>query len=194
MKIKKASFETTIVDVKKINNTSIPEIAFVGRSNVGKSSLINMITNINRLAKTSSTPGKTKHLNYFLINDDFYIVDLPGYGYHKASKTDEKKWKSLIEDYLTNSKNLMCVFVLLDIRRTPSDLDIQMIDYLYQYNIPFSVIITKSDKISKSQVNILSNKIAINLGLGTSDVIISSSTSKKGKEEILSKIFSYINN
>ena len=187
MKIKDSKFIITVAESDKILATELKEIAFVGRSNAGKSSLINALTNKNTLAKTSSTPGKTKHINYFLINDEFYIVDLPGYGYHQASKSDEARWTKLIEEYLLNSKQLTCVFVLMDIRHKPSVLDKQMLTFLHYYKVPFVIIATKADKLSKSQRFNYANSLANEIGLTGRDIIISSSEEKFGMEEILDK-------
>ncbi|MDD4211015.1 MAG: ribosome biogenesis GTP-binding protein YihA/YsxC [Clostridia bacterium] len=187
MKIKTSKFIITVAESDKILETNLKEVAFVGRSNAGKSSLINALTNKNALAKTSSTPGKTKHINYFLINDEFYIVDLPGYGYHNASKADEQRWTQLIEDYLLKSKRLTCVFVLMDIRHKPSLLDKQMLTFLHYYSVPFVIIATKADKLSKSQRFNYAHSLANAVGLTGRDVIISSSQQKFGMEQILEK-------
>ena len=139
MIIKKSEFVTSLAKIDNYVNLDIPEIAFVGRSNVGKSSLINALTNRNKLAKTSSLPGRTRLVNYFLINDRFMLVDLPGYGFAKASKESQKEWQTLISGYLQCSEDLKIVFVLVDIRITPSELDKQMLEYLYYYNIHFFI-------------------------------------------------------
>ena len=188
MRVKKAKFITTVADAKSILNTNKKEFAFVGRSNAGKSSLINALTNQNMLAKTSSTPGKTKHINYFLLNDEFYIIDLPGYGYHKAGKNTEKKWVKLIDEYLLTSNDLACVFVLMDIRHKPSVLDKQMLTFLHYYQIPFVVVATKADKLSKSQRKNYANKLAQSVGLTLANVIITSSKDKFGMNELLDKM------
>lgn len=151
--------------------TDLPEFAFVGRSNVGKSSLINSLTNAKRLAKTSSTPGLTKMINYFIINNSFYFVDLPGYGFSKTGKTHRKLWSDLIEDYLLSSKQLKLVFLLLDLRRVPSELDLNMLKFLYQYNVPVKIIATKSDKVAKSKVKNYCFELAKNLSVGVADII-----------------------
>lgn len=192
MKIKDAKFVITVAESDKILTSPITEFAFVGRSNAGKSSLINALTNRNMLAKTSRTPGKTKHINYFLINNEFHIVDLPGYGYHKASKAAESKWVKLIDDYLLNSQNLACVFVLMDIRHTPSLLDKQMLAFLHYYQIPFVVIATKADKFSKSQRHIYALKLAQSLGLTINNIIVTSSDEKLGMEIVLQKMEEFL--
>jgi GTP-binding protein len=192
MKIKEVKFVTTVADKKNLLNDNIIEFAFVGRSNAGKSSLINALTNRSKLAKTSSTPGKTKHINYFLLNNAFYLVDLPGYGYHKASKADEKKWVQLIDDYLLNSQNLSCVFVLMDVRHTPSVLDKQMITFLHYYQIPYIVIATKADKVSKTRRHSYASKLAQSVGLTINNIIVTSSEEKLGMDTILQKMASYL--
>lgn len=192
MKIKEAKFVTTVASSDKIIISELKEFAFVGRSNAGKSSLINALTNRNNLAKTSSTPGKTKHINYFLLNDQFYLVDLPGYGYHKASKSAERQWVKLIDDYLLNSQNLSCVFVLMDIRHAPSQLDKQMLSFLHYYQIPFLVIATKADKLSKSQRHIYANTLAQAVALTANNIIITSSEEKSGIDNILKKMETFL--
>ena len=188
MKITSAKFITTVAKASDLLNTQFKEFAFVGRSNAGKSSLINAFTNRTALAKTSSTPGKTKHINYFLINENFYITDLPGYGYHKAGKSEEERWVKLIDEYLLTSKQLSCVFVLMDIRHKPSILDKQMLTFLHYYNIPFMVLATKADKLSKSQRAVYASKLAQEIGLTLNNLIITSSAIKLGLDKIGDKI------
>ena len=154
MKVKNASFVTTVVSGKDLRQDLKNEFAFVGRSNVGKSSLINALTNQNRLAKTSSTPGLTKNINYFSVNNgEFHIVDLPGYGYHRAGKNEEEKWSTLLEEYFLNSPNLKCVFVLVDSRHLLSELDKVMLSFLLYHQIPYLVVATKIDKLKNSEKN-----------------------------------------
>ena len=192
MRITDAKFIITVANSSKILDTDKKEFAFVGRSNAGKSSLINALTNRNMLAKTSSTPGKTKHINYFLLNDAFYLVDLPGYGYHKAGKSENERWAVLMEDYLINAKNLACVFSLMDIRHKPSVLDKEMITFLHYYKIPFIVLATKADKLSKSQRGIYASKLAQELGLTLNNVIITSSEDKLGIQKVENKIEEFL--
>jgi len=169
--------------------SDLPEFAFVGRSNVGKSSLINSLVNMKKLARTSSTPGRTKMVNYFLINDSFYFVDLPGYGYASgASKAHKNLWSSLIEKYLLASKQLKLVFLLVDIRHKPSELDLLMQKFLYINNIPTKIIATKSDKIAKSKVANYILNIAKSLSVGIGDIISFSVFNDKGKEEVFKTI------
>lgn len=185
MIIKSADFIKSIASSGALYDLQLPEFAFVGRSNVGKSSLINSLTNRKKLAKASSTPGRTRLINLFLINKSFYFVDLPGYGFAKASKQEQASWQELIGTYLENSSNLKRVFVLVDIRHTPTDKDLLMLNYLYQYNIPFNIVATKADKLSKSQINKQVLNIANTLNVGFNDIIVSSAIDKKGNDKIL---------
>lgn len=157
---------------------NLPQIAVVGRSNVGKSSLINLLTNNKKMAKTSSTPGRTRLVNYFNIDNKFYIVDLPGYGYAKASKNMTNAWDNVMNDYFIDNDNLKLVFVLLDCRHNPSALDIQMVNYLAENEIPAILILTKVDKLSKSELNKNIANIS-NLLRYNKDMIIPTSSEKK---------------
>ena len=185
MIIKSADFIKSIASSGALYDLQLPEFAFVGRSNVGKSSLINSLTNRKKLAKASSTPGRTRLINLFLINKSFYFVDLPGYGFAKASKQEQASWQELIGTYLENSSNLKRVFVLVDIRHAPTDKDLLMLNYLYQYNIPFNIVATKADKLSKAQINKQVLNIANTLNVGFNDIIVSSAIDKKGNDKIL---------
>ncbi len=178
MIVKKSSFVKSCASRKDFVEGDISEVAFVGRSNVGKSTLINNLLNRKNLAKTSSTPGRTQLINYFLVNDDLHFVDLPGYGYHKAGKGLADKWNDMIGDYLLNSKNLKKVFVLVDIRHEPSALDKEMIKYLSHYALPLNVIATKPDKVKKSQLFKHRKMIASSLALGTENVLIANNEYK----------------
>lgn len=188
MNIKSAVYKTSVVSGDKILNSGKPEFAFVGRSNVGKSSLINNLTNNKNLAKASSTPGKTKMINYFEINNQFMFVDLPGYGYAKVGKSQLDIWSSLIDVYLKNSNDLQTIFVLLDIRHEPSLQDRQMIEYLVYNNLPFMVIATKADKIAKSKIKSYLNIIVKTLNIRQEMIIVSSSQSGLGRDKILNYI------
>ncbi len=149
MNIKKAEFKGVFVDIKQLPEQLLPEIALVGRSNVGKSSLINKLVNRRKLAKSSSTPGKTRTINYYLINDEWHMVDLPGYGYAKVSKTERAKWGKMIEAYLSQREQLKGVFQILDIRHPPSNDDLLMKEWLNHHDIPVLLVATKADKISR---------------------------------------------
>jgi GTP-binding protein len=153
MQINSAKYIISSPDYTKCPAPDKPEYAFIGRSNVGKSSLINMLCNINGLAKTSRTPGKTQLLNHFLANDNFYIVDLPGYGFAKRSLTQRKQWQKMIEDYLRKRENLMNVFILIDSRHSPQKLDIEFVNELGKWKIPFTILFTKADKENQKTVS-----------------------------------------
>ena len=185
MIIKNSEFIKSVADKKNLISDGKNQIAFVGRSNVGKSSLINMLTNNKKLAKTSSTPGLTKLINYFLINKEFYFVDLPGYGYAKGAKDSD--FNKLIEPYFVNNNLLRCVCILVDIRLTPNELDKQMLEFLDYYNTPYLIIATKSDKISNSQIYLSKTKIAKELNINIDNVIITSNKTGFGKTELLQK-------
>lgn len=192
MEIKSAKFETSVASSKDILRNGRSEIAFVGRSNVGKSSLINMLTKNSKLCRTSSTPGRTRLINYFLINDDFYLVDLPGYGYAKASKSEVDGWQSMIEPYLIDNPQLKCVCMLVDSRYEPTAQDKQMLKFLNYYQIPFIIIATKCDKFGKSQIKPQMQKIANYLGVGKDNVFASSGEKMIGRFEILNKLDQFL--
>ena len=192
MEIRSAEFATSVADAKKMLCDGKQEIAFVGRSNVGKSSLINMLTKKNKLAKTSSTPGRTRLINYFLINDDFYFVDLPGYGYAKASKSMVEGWQGMIEPYLVENPQLKLVCMLVDSRYEPTAQDKQMLKFLNYYRIPFIIIATKCDKFGKSQIKPQMAKIANYLGVGKENVFASSGEKLIGRNDILAKFDQFI--
>ena len=194
MIIKSAIYKTSVVEADKLLNDGLPEFAFVGRSNVGKSSLINMLCGKSSLAKASATPGKTKMINYFDINSSFRFVDLPGYGYAKVGKSHLDVWSSLMGEYLTNSKSLLTVFVLLDIRHKPTEQDKQMIDFLVFNGLPFMVIATKADKIAKSKLNSFLQPIAKFLNIREELIIVSSSSTGLGRDKILGYIDSKLEN
>ncbi|HWQ76522.1 MAG TPA: ribosome biogenesis GTP-binding protein YihA/YsxC [Syntrophomonas sp.] len=151
--IKTAEFVSSFVDVKSLPSDNLPEIALVGRSNVGKSSLINKVVNRKHLAKSSSTPGKTRLMNYYLINSAWYMVDLPGYGFARVSKAERDKWGKMIEKYLSGRQPLRGVIQLLDIRHPPTENDIVMKQWLEHYEIPILLIATKADKVSRNEKN-----------------------------------------
>lgn len=188
--IKTAEFVTSVASYKNLYVSDYPEIAFVGRSNVGKSSLINLITNQKKLAKTSSTPGRTRLVNYFLINKELLLVDLPGYGYAQASKDTQESWGELLENYLKSSKNLKAVYLLLDVRHLPTEQDKQMVKFLYFYNIPIIFVLTKCDKLSRAQYNKSSQDIANSLGITKANMIFTSSDSRQGKDDLIESILS----
>jgi GTP-binding protein len=191
MEIKSASFVISNTDVKKCPTNGLPEYAFIGRSNVGKSSLINMLTNRKNLAMTSSKPGKTLLINHFLINESWYLVDLPGYGFATAGKTMREKLKKIIESYILFREELTCLFLLIDCRHEPQQIDVDFMNWLGISGIPFCIVFTKADKLSKSQLN--NNTMAYTLKLQETweelpPVFITSSEKMTGKEEILTYI------
>jgi len=188
MSIKSSRFLTSNTEVGKCPSPDKPEYAFTGRSNVGKSSLINMLCNQKNLAKTSSTPGKTQLINHFIINEDWYLVDLPGYGYVKTSKEKREEFSKMITEYIIKRENLMCLFVLIDSRHEPMSIDISFIEMLGNEGIPFAIIFTKSDKLGrekiKKQVEIYKQRLLEDWE-ELPQIFITSSEKKEGKEEIL---------
>ena len=189
--INSAEFVKSSASVRECPDQMIPEYAFIGRSNVGKSSLINHLTNRKKLAKTSSTPGKTQLINHFLINEAWFLVDLPGYGWAQTSKTNKAAWKTMIEDYLLTRPNLASVFVLIDVRHEPQKIDVEFIQWLGEEEIPFSIVFTKSDKLGKNVVK--SNVGAYKAHLRKTwdelpPTFVTSSMEKVGGEEILAFI------
>lgn len=196
MIIKSAEFKFATDEFKKLPRTEHKEIAFIGRSNVGKSSLINFLTNNSKLAKTSSNPGKTKQIVHFLINKSWYLVDLPGYGFAKVSKTQREKFQKLINDYILKRDNLHCLFVLIDSRIPPQEIDIEFINNLGFNGIPFSIIFTKTDKVSQSKLNDNVKTFTDRLLQNWEELpkmFMSSTFKKTGKEEILNYIEEILN-
>jgi len=188
MIIKTAKYVQSCGNVQQCPGTDTPEIAFIGRSNVGKSSLINMLTNNKKLAHTSGTPGKTQCINHFMINDSWFLVDLPGYGYAKVSKVKRAIFSKVIQDYLTKRKNLKCVFVLIDSRIEPQAIDLEFIQWLGSKSIPFAIAFTKSDKLGKNQLiqNVALFKRALKETWAELPyMIITSATEKTGQQELL---------
>jgi GTP-binding protein len=191
MEVRSAKFVISNTDVRKCPAGSFPEYAFIGRSNVGKSSLINMLTNHKHLAMTSQTPGKTQLINHFIINDKWYLVDLPGYGYAQRGKKGRENIRGIIENYILDREQLTNLFVLIDCRHEPQKIDIEFMEWLGESGIPFSIIFTKIDKISKSKlsenIEIYCKKMLENWE-ELPPVFISSSEKKEGREEILDYI------
>lgn len=192
MKIKSAEFIISNSDVAKCPKERIAEYAFIGRSNVGKSSLINMLTGQNKLAKTSGRPGKTQLINHFKINKEWYLVDLPGYGYAKVSKSVKRTFQSFIKKYFMQREQLVCSFVLVDSRLEPQKIDLEFMAYLGGEGIPFCIIFTKADKLKLNELN---NNISNYTKKMTSTIweempkyFVTSATNSTGKEELLSYI------
>lgn len=191
MEIKSAEFVISNTDITKCPSDGLPEYAFIGRSNVGKSSLINMLTNRKGLAMTSSKPGKTLLINHFIINSSWYLVDLPGYGYATASKAQRENLKQIIESYILNRQELTSLFVLIDSRHKPQKIDLEFMEWLGVNQVPFSIIFTKADKLSKLR---LGENIAVykdellKSWEELPPVFITSSEKRQGREEVLSYI------
>ena len=188
MKIKSADFVISNTNIDKCPKERIPEYAFIGRSNVGKSSLINMLTGRKSLAKTSGKPGKTQLINHFKINDNWFLVDLPGYGYAKVSKKNRSIFAKFIYEYLEKRENLICTFVLVDSRHEPQKIDMLFMEWLGQNQIPFVIIFTKMDKLSSSQLNKNITKYKTEMLKTWEDIpqtFRSSAESGLGKSEIL---------
>ena len=186
MIIKKSDLETVAVKPSQYPPENLKEIAFAGRSNVGKSSLLNLITNRKKLARVSGSPGKTRTVNFYIINDEFRVVDLPGYGYAKVSKSMSEGWGDMMETYLGNRPNLVKVIQLVDIRHAPSKQDVEMYNYLRHYGLDGIVVATKADKISRNQLPKHIKEIRQTLKLSSDDKVIPVSALKKtGYEELL---------
>lgn len=189
MKIKTVDLIISAIRRSQYPTDNKPEYLLIGRSNVGKSSFINTLINRKNYARTSSRPGKTQTINFYNINEEFYLVDAPGYGYAGVSKTKRKKFGLMIEDYIINRKNLKCVFLLIDFRHKPTNDDILMYNYLKYYKIPTVIVATKSDKVGITSAQKQRNMILNELDLVVGDEFITfSSVSKDGKEEIYKKI------
>ncbi|MCI5828672.1 MAG: ribosome biogenesis GTP-binding protein YihA/YsxC [Lachnospiraceae bacterium] len=185
MVIKEVSLETVCGITSKIPDNQLPEIAFAGKSNVGKSSLINALMNRKSLARTSSQPGKTQTINFYNINDVMYLVDLPGYGYAKVSESERAKWGKMIENYLHKSKQLKAIFLLIDIRHTPGANDKTMYDWIVYQGYQPIIIATKLDKLKRSQVQKALKEVRTGLGLKSGDIVIPfSAQTKQGRDEI----------
>ena len=191
MEIKQAAFVVSNTQVAKCPTHKLPEYAFIGRSNVGKSSLINMLTNHKGLAKTSSKPGKTQLINHFLINKEWYLVDLPGYGYAKVSKQSKKTFHQFITDYFKKRRELVNAFVLVDIRHEPQKIDLEFMQWLGENAIPFAIVFTKADKLTEKQIqeHVTSySEILLQQWEEMPPYFITSSENRLGKEDLLSYI------
>lgn len=191
MNIASAEFVLSSTDVAKCPSPDRPEFAFIGRSNVGKSSLINMLTQRKNLAKTSSTPGKTQTINHFLINERWYLVDLPGYGYASVSKTQKAGWPKMIESYLRDRENLYCTFVLIDSRLEPQKIDLEFINWLGRAGVALALVLTKTDKISQADLSKSKKTIETRLLKDWEElppVFITSAEKSRGRDELLNFI------
>ena len=188
MIIRNAKFVVSLDRLMSFPGQGMPEIAMAGKSNVGKSSLINSLVRNSRLARTSSEPGKTRLINFYSVNQELFLVDLPGYGFAKASKNEKQKWGDMIEGYLERSENLRHVFQLVDIRHEPTADDIMMVNYLRHYNIPFTVVATKADKLSKAQRSRSIPVICRKLVVQPWEIIQYSSEDGTGRDKLLELI------
>ena len=188
MEIKTAEFITSMAAYGSFPGRGLPQIAVVGKSNVGKSSLINCLCRRNKLAKTSATPGKTRLINAFLLNESFHLIDLPGYGFAKVDKQEKARWGRMMQDYFEQSQELRHVLCLVDIRHDPTQDDIQMNQYLRQTGIPFTIIATKADKISRGARQKQLAPICRALLVQPWEVICFSSEDKTGREDLLKKL------
>lgn len=191
MIVKSATFVVSNSDYRKCPESNLPEYAFIGRSNVGKSSLINMLTNNKGLAKTSVKPGKTQLINHFLINGDWHLVDLPGYGYARVSKSSREIWGKMITNYFVNREQLVCTFVLIDSRILPQKIDLEFIDFLGRNGVPLSIVFTKIDKQSQRETQGNINRFKATLSETWEDLpemFMTSSVSKYGREKLLDYI------
>ncbi len=192
MEIKKAEFVISAVRKTQYPEDGRPEVAFVGRSNVGKSTLINTLTNRRKLVKVSSTPGKTRLINFFVINDNMYFVDLPGYGYAKVSKKEKENWGYIMEQYLVERDQLKKIVLLVDSRHKPTSDDINMYNWIKHYNYEVLVVGTKLDKLKRNDINKNKKIIRDTLKMDKDDkILLISSLSKEGKEEVLEQILVY---
>ena len=191
MEIKKAEFVVSNTDYRKCPNLGLPEYAFIGRSNVGKSSLINMLTNHKGLAKTSVRPGKTQLINHFIINNEWYLVDLPGYGYARTSKTSREKWQKMITDYMLKRETLVNVFVLVDSRIPPQQIDLEFINFLGMNGIPLNIVFTKIDKQKQREVAATVNaykRILSETWEELPEMMMTSSVTRYGRDHVLNRI------
>jgi GTP-binding protein len=191
MKINKSEFLTSNIDYRQCPKPDKPEYAFIGRSNVGKSSLINMLTGRTSLAKISVKPGKTQLINHFMINEQWYLVDLPGYGWAKTSRENREKWDTMIREYLRERENLLCVFLLIDSRLEPQKIDLEFMEWLGNSGIAFVIVFTKADKQSVTKTNTLISaykKTLLESWEELPESFVTSSVERVGKTEILSFI------
>ncbi|GAW68562.1 GTP-binding protein YsxC [Geoanaerobacter pelophilus] len=188
MIVKQTEFIKSATKPSHYPEGSLPEIAFAGRSNVGKSSLVNVLVNRKNLVRTSSTPGRTQLINFFQVNDDFMLVDLPGYGYAKVPLAVKKEWRPMMETYLSKRRNLRGVVLILDIRRTPTEEDLQMLTWLRAFSVPPIIVITKCDKVSKNERARQSSIIMEKLQLKKEDLNYFSALSREGKDAVWARI------
>jgi len=190
--IKNAVFLKSESELENFKGFDLPEIILVGRSNVGKSSFINMLSNNSKLAKVSATQGKTKVVNFFLMNKEFVLVDLPGYGYAETSKVEQHRWGEIIDSYMESSKNLVCAVLLVDVRHLPTEQDKQMLNYFTFNNIPVTIVATKYDKIKKAERMKKISDIAKDLKVGIENIYLISSETAYGKDIIIDRLYQFV--
>ena len=188
MKIRDLQMNMSAVRKEQFPTDGLPQVALVGRSNVGKSSMINTLLNRKNFARVSQTPGKTRTINFFMINKEFYLVDLPGYGYAKLSKQEKASWGKIMEEYFGNSENLLHIFLLVDIRHEPKPDDKTMMEYIRYHNIPVSVIATKADKLTRNHQNQSVKIISETLGVERDQIFLISSLKRTDQDAIWGKI------
>ena len=194
MIIKNPKFEISAVKPAQYPKGNLPEIVLVGKSNVGKSSFINTMLNRKSLARTSTTPGKTGQINFYNIDNNFYFVDLPGYGYSKLSKAEQVSMGNFIEEYLRNSKNIKLIILLLDIRHKPTEDDLHMYRYILQTNLPFMLVANKADKIAVTKVDAAVQELKNTLGISFTTLLPFSAERKIYTEEVWNKVEEFLNN
>jgi len=197
MNIRSARFVKSSTNLTQCPSDHLPEFAFIGRSNVGKSSLINLLTGFGKLAKTSTEPGKTRTINHFIINNSWYLVDLPGYGYAKVSLREREHWTNTVKEYILKRKSLVCVFVLIDSRHAPQKSDIEFMEFLGKNRIPSVRIFTKTDKLSRSNLDKsirIYNSTTLQNQFNMPLTFISSTVTKSGRMDILNFIEESLNN
>ena len=190
--IKNAQFIKSETEFSNYKGFGLPEIMLAGRSNVGKSSFINMLSNNAKLAKASATPGKTKVVNFFMMNKEFVLVDLPGYGYAETSKVEQHRWGEIIDSYIESSKNLVCAVLLVDVRHLPTEQDKQMLNYFTFHNIPVTIVATKYDKIKKAERMKKISDIARDLKVGVENIYLISSETAYGKDIIVDRLYQFV--
>ena len=192
MNVQNVALKVVAGSVKQFPEDTLPEIAFVGKSNVGKSSLINSLLGRKSLARTSSAPGKTRTINWYEVDEQLFFVDLPGYGYAKVSKAEQLKWGKVIETYLHKRESLKLVLLLVDVRHAPGEGDQMMMQWLQHYDVPTLVVATKSDKIKRSQYDKQKKIIREVLGISKDDLLLYSSETKAGRDEVWQRILNMI--
>ena len=192
MKIDNIHFVDSVFSLSRLPEGDLPEIAFAGRSNVGKSSLINCLVRRKSLVKVSAKPGKTQSLNFYLVDETIHLVDLPGYGYAKVDKRMQEKWRELISSYLETRPNLRCVVVIIDLRHAPKDLDLMLIGWLQSLNIPYLPVYTKMDKLSRNEQQRQARALDAGIGITAGDRLLFSAKTGEGREALLTRLEAFL--